>query len=114
MLGSTLARDPEFQDRVVTETRALLSTVSALPSLPAVCPRGPAPLQAARGLYSWAPASVAAVFSRHAAVPRDDDAGHLRRSAAALTIAQLSRSQPPGLVLRLPDSCRAPSQGAHP
>jgi NAD(P)-dependent dehydrogenase (short-subunit alcohol dehydrogenase family) len=29
MLGSTLARDPEFQDRVVTETRALLSTVSA-------------------------------------------------------------------------------------
>ncbi|GLY89550.1 SDR family NAD(P)-dependent oxidoreductase [Actinoallomurus iriomotensis] len=29
MLGSTLARDPEFQDRVVAETRALLSTVSA-------------------------------------------------------------------------------------
>ncbi|HEX6525754.1 MAG TPA: SDR family NAD(P)-dependent oxidoreductase [Streptosporangiaceae bacterium] len=29
MLGSTLARDPEFQDRVVTETRALLSTVPA-------------------------------------------------------------------------------------
>jgi len=27
MLGSTLARDPQFQDRVVTETRALLSTV---------------------------------------------------------------------------------------
>jgi len=29
MLGSTLARDPEFQDRVVAETRALLLTVSA-------------------------------------------------------------------------------------
>jgi NAD(P)-dependent dehydrogenase (short-subunit alcohol dehydrogenase family) len=29
MLGSTLARDPKFQDRVVAETRALLSTVSA-------------------------------------------------------------------------------------
>ncbi len=29
MLGSTLVRDPEFQDRVVTETRALLSTVPA-------------------------------------------------------------------------------------
>jgi NAD(P)-dependent dehydrogenase (short-subunit alcohol dehydrogenase family) len=29
MLGSTLVRDPEFQDRVVAETRALLSTVSA-------------------------------------------------------------------------------------
>ena len=29
MLGSTLARDPQFQDRVVAETRALLSTVSA-------------------------------------------------------------------------------------
>jgi NAD(P)-dependent dehydrogenase (short-subunit alcohol dehydrogenase family) len=28
MLGSTLARDPEFQDRVVAETRALLSTVA--------------------------------------------------------------------------------------
>jgi NAD(P)-dependent dehydrogenase (short-subunit alcohol dehydrogenase family) len=28
MLGSTLVRDPEFQDRVVAETRALLSTVS--------------------------------------------------------------------------------------
>jgi len=27
MLGSVQARDPEFQDRVVTETRALLSTV---------------------------------------------------------------------------------------
>jgi len=27
MLGSTLVRDPKFQDRVVTETRALLSTV---------------------------------------------------------------------------------------
>ena len=27
MLGSRLARDPEFQDRVVAETRALLSTV---------------------------------------------------------------------------------------
>jgi len=27
MLGSAQARDPEFQDRVVTETRALLSTV---------------------------------------------------------------------------------------
>jgi hypothetical protein len=26
MLGSTLVRDPEFQDRVVAETRALLST----------------------------------------------------------------------------------------
>jgi NAD(P)-dependent dehydrogenase (short-subunit alcohol dehydrogenase family) len=29
MLGSTLVRDPEFQDRVVAETRALLSTASA-------------------------------------------------------------------------------------
>jgi NAD(P)-dependent dehydrogenase (short-subunit alcohol dehydrogenase family) len=29
MLGSTLVRDPEFQDRVVAETRALLSTVLA-------------------------------------------------------------------------------------
>jgi NAD(P)-dependent dehydrogenase (short-subunit alcohol dehydrogenase family) len=29
MLGSTLVRDPEFQDRVVTQTRALLSTVPA-------------------------------------------------------------------------------------
>jgi len=29
MLGSTLARDPEFQDRVVAETRALLSTAAA-------------------------------------------------------------------------------------
>jgi NAD(P)-dependent dehydrogenase (short-subunit alcohol dehydrogenase family) len=29
MLGSTLARDPKFQDRVVAETRALLSTVLA-------------------------------------------------------------------------------------
>jgi NAD(P)-dependent dehydrogenase (short-subunit alcohol dehydrogenase family) len=29
MLGSTLVRDPEFQDRVVAETRVLLSTVSA-------------------------------------------------------------------------------------
>jgi NAD(P)-dependent dehydrogenase (short-subunit alcohol dehydrogenase family) len=29
MLGSTLVRDPEFQDRVVEETRALLSKVSA-------------------------------------------------------------------------------------
>jgi NAD(P)-dependent dehydrogenase (short-subunit alcohol dehydrogenase family) len=29
MLGSTLARDPGFQDRVVAETRALLATVSA-------------------------------------------------------------------------------------
>jgi NAD(P)-dependent dehydrogenase (short-subunit alcohol dehydrogenase family) len=29
MLGSTLARDPEFQDRVVAQTRALLSTVPA-------------------------------------------------------------------------------------
>jgi hypothetical protein len=29
MLGSTLARDPGFQDRVVAETRALLSTVLA-------------------------------------------------------------------------------------
>ena len=28
MLGSALVRDPEFQDRVVAETRALLSTVS--------------------------------------------------------------------------------------
>ena len=28
MLGSALVRDPEFQDRVVTETRALLSSVS--------------------------------------------------------------------------------------
>jgi hypothetical protein len=27
MLGSTLVRDPEFQDRVVAETRALLSTI---------------------------------------------------------------------------------------
>jgi hypothetical protein len=27
MLGSALARDPKFQDRVVTETRDLLSTV---------------------------------------------------------------------------------------
>jgi NAD(P)-dependent dehydrogenase (short-subunit alcohol dehydrogenase family) len=29
MLGSALVRDPEFQDRVVAETRALLQTVSA-------------------------------------------------------------------------------------
>lgn len=29
ILGSTLVREPEFQDRVVTETRALLSTVRA-------------------------------------------------------------------------------------
>jgi NAD(P)-dependent dehydrogenase (short-subunit alcohol dehydrogenase family) len=29
MLGSTLVRDPEFQDRVVAETRALLSAASA-------------------------------------------------------------------------------------
>ena len=29
MLGSTLVRDPKFQDRVVAETRALLSSVSA-------------------------------------------------------------------------------------
>ncbi|MGH3247614.1 MAG: SDR family NAD(P)-dependent oxidoreductase [Trebonia sp.] len=29
MLGSTLVRDPEFQDRVVAETRALLATVPA-------------------------------------------------------------------------------------
>jgi hypothetical protein len=29
MLGSALVRDPEFQDRVVTETRALLATVPA-------------------------------------------------------------------------------------
>ena len=29
MLGSTLVREPEFQDRVVAETRALLSTVPA-------------------------------------------------------------------------------------
>ena len=29
MLGSTLVRDPTFQDRVVAETRALLSSVSA-------------------------------------------------------------------------------------
>jgi NAD(P)-dependent dehydrogenase (short-subunit alcohol dehydrogenase family) len=29
MLGSTLVRDPEFQDRVVAQTRALLSTVLA-------------------------------------------------------------------------------------
>ena len=27
MLGSTLARDPMFQDRVVAETRALLSAI---------------------------------------------------------------------------------------
>jgi hypothetical protein len=29
MLGSTPVRDPKFQVRVVTETRALLSTVPA-------------------------------------------------------------------------------------
>ncbi len=29
MLGSTLSRDPKFQDRVVAETRALLSTIPA-------------------------------------------------------------------------------------
>ena len=29
MLGSELARDPEFQDRVVAETRALLSTIQS-------------------------------------------------------------------------------------
>jgi hypothetical protein len=29
MRGSTLVRDPEFQDRVVAETRALLSTFLA-------------------------------------------------------------------------------------
>jgi len=27
MLGSALVRDPKFQDRVVAETRALLSTI---------------------------------------------------------------------------------------
>jgi len=27
MLGSALVRDPKFQDHVVTETRALLSTI---------------------------------------------------------------------------------------
>jgi hypothetical protein len=29
MLGSTQVRDPEFQDRVVAETRVLLAAVSA-------------------------------------------------------------------------------------
>jgi hypothetical protein len=29
MLGSTLVRDPKFQERVVAETRALLATVPA-------------------------------------------------------------------------------------
>lgn len=29
MLGSALVRDPQFQDRVVAETRALLSTTPA-------------------------------------------------------------------------------------
>ena len=29
MLGSTQVRDPEFQDRVVAETRALLAQVAA-------------------------------------------------------------------------------------
>jgi hypothetical protein len=29
MLGSTLVREPKFQDRVVAETRALLSTIPA-------------------------------------------------------------------------------------
>jgi hypothetical protein len=29
MLGSALVRDPKFQDRVVAETRALLSTLAA-------------------------------------------------------------------------------------
>jgi hypothetical protein len=29
MLGSVLVREPEFQDRVVAETRALLATVPA-------------------------------------------------------------------------------------
>jgi hypothetical protein len=29
MLGSTLVRDPRFQDRVVAETRTLLATVPA-------------------------------------------------------------------------------------
>ena len=29
MLGSTLVRDPKFTDRVVAETRALLSTIPA-------------------------------------------------------------------------------------
>ena len=29
MLGSVLAHDPEFQNRVVAETRALLATVPA-------------------------------------------------------------------------------------
>ncbi len=32
MMGSTLVRDPKFQDRVLAETRALLSTVSKLAS----------------------------------------------------------------------------------
>jgi NAD(P)-dependent dehydrogenase (short-subunit alcohol dehydrogenase family) len=32
MLGSTLARDPQFQDRVVAETRALLSAIPTLPA----------------------------------------------------------------------------------
>jgi hypothetical protein len=30
MQGSTLVRDPKFQDRVVAETRALLSTIPVL------------------------------------------------------------------------------------
>ena len=29
MIGSTLAHDPQFQDRVVTQTRAFLTTVAA-------------------------------------------------------------------------------------
>jgi hypothetical protein len=29
MFGSALVRDPAFQDRVVTETRALLATIPA-------------------------------------------------------------------------------------
>jgi hypothetical protein len=28
MLGSTLVRDPKFQERVVAETRTLLATIS--------------------------------------------------------------------------------------
>jgi NAD(P)-dependent dehydrogenase (short-subunit alcohol dehydrogenase family) len=32
MLGSTLVRDPQFQDRVVAETRALLSTIPSRPN----------------------------------------------------------------------------------
>jgi hypothetical protein len=55
MLGSAQVRDQQFQDRVVSETRALLATVSAAPprgsaaSSPAASPRRAAPSSSPAG-----------------------------------------------------------------